>query len=337
MPAIAHPNETDYELFYRELHTFIPDILCDAHAHLWARAHLPPTGWDAFRQVTEEVVDLAAYRRYMAELLPGRCVVGGLLLPGAVAATGGQLKAQNELTAAEAGREPGWGGALLVTPEMDPEHVREEVRRLHLKGLKCYHVRSGENPSWEAEIPAYLPEPQVRVAHEEGLWITLHMVKARAVADPSNQHWIRHYCETYPNMQLILAHAARGFNPYHTIEGLMALRGLPNLWCDMSAVTEVGACEAIIEILGHDHLLYGSDFPVSHLRGRCVAIGDGFVWLYEDTLDWNTVSFKPLQPVLIGLESLRVLKQAVWHCHLDDSQIEDIFCNNVQRLLERLT
>ena len=117
------------------------------------------------------------------------------------------------------------------------------------------------------------------------------MVKARAVADPSNQHWIRHYCETYPDMQLILAHAARGFNPYHTIEGLAALRGLPNLWCDMSAVADTGACEAIIEILGHDRLLYGSDFPVSHLRGRCVAIGDGFVWLYDDTLDWKTPRF----------------------------------------------
>ena len=101
----------------------------------------------------------------------------------------------------------------------------------------------------------------------------------------------------------------------------------------MSAVTDVGACEAIIETLGHDRLLYGTDFPVSHLRGRCVAIGDGFLWLYDDTLDWQTASFQPLQPVFVGLESLRVLKQAAWHCRLGDSQVEDIFCNNVRRLL----
>jgi glutamate-1-semialdehyde 2,1-aminomutase len=158
-------------------------------------------------------------------------------------------------------------------------------------------------------------------------------VRARAVADPSNQHWIRYFCETYPDMQLILAHAARGFNPYHTIEGLGALRGLTNLWCDMAAVTDVGACEAIIEILGHERLLYGTDFPVSHLRGRCVAVGDGFVWLYEDTLDWDAVSFQPLHPVFIGLESLRALKQAAWHQRLRDGQIEDIFANNARRLL----
>jgi len=336
MAAIAHASEADQELFQRELNGFVPDVIVDAHAHLWARSHLPPAGWESFRQVEEEVIDLAAYRRRMAELLPGRRLAGGLLLPGAVGATGDQLQAQNELIAGEVSAHPNWRGSMLVTPQMDAEFVRQEVRRLRLSGLKCYHAQSGQASSWEADIPDYLPEPHVKVAHEEGLCITLHMVKARAAADPSNQRWIRHYCQTYPNMQLILAHAGRGFNPYHTIEGLRALKGLPNLWCDMAAVTEVGACEAIIEILGHDHLLYGSDFPVSHLRGRCVAMGDGFVWLYEDTLDWNTVSFKPLQPVLVGLESLRVLKQAVWHCRLRDSQIEDIFCNNARRLLERL-
>jgi glutamate-1-semialdehyde 2,1-aminomutase len=297
----------------------------------------------------EEVVDLAAYQRRMAELLPGRRVAGGLILPGAVGATDGQVQAQNELVAAEAaadpsaslracpehreGTSPGWRGAMLVSPDMDPEYVRGEVRRLGLSGLKCYHVRSGLAVSWDADIPAYLPETQVKVAHEEGLCITLHMVKARAVADPSNQHWIRYYCETYPDMQLILAHAARSFNPYHAIEGLTALRGLPNLWCDMSAVADVGACEAIIDILGHERLLYGTDFPVSHLRGRCVAIGDGFLWLYDDTLDWRTASFQPLQPVFVGLESLRVLRQAAWHCRLTDSQVEDVFCGNVRRLL----
>jgi glutamate-1-semialdehyde 2,1-aminomutase len=337
MPLVSHVIEADLEIFRRELDGFVPDTLCDAHMHLWAKSHLPPTGYDTFREL-EDVVDLAAYRQRMAQLLPGRRVEGGLILPGAVGAIGGpgggQIALQNAFTGAEVEANPGWRGAMLVTPEMDPEYVREEVRRLGLRGLKPYHVQGARTPSWEAEIPDYLPEAQVKVANKEGLCITLHMVRARAVADPSNQHWIRHYCEKFPRMQLILAHAARGFNPYHTIEGLAALQGLPNLWCDMSAVADVGACEAIIDVLGHDRLLYGSDFPISHLRGRCVAIGDGFLWLYDDSLDWTTASFQPLQPVFVGLESLRVLKQAAWHCRLGDREVEDIFRNNARRLLD---
>ena len=336
MPTIAHASEADRELFERELDSFVPDVIFDVHAHLWAKAHLPPDGWDTFRDLEEDAVDLAAYCRRMAELLPGRRIEGGLCLPGAVAAVGDRLQAQNEFVAHEVQTHPAWRGSLLVTPQMDPEYLRQEVRRLALSGLKCYHVQSGREVTWEADIPDYLPEAQVRVAHEEGLCITLHMVKARAVADPSNQRWIRHYCETYPGMQLILAHAARGFNPHHTIEGLPTLSGLSNLWCDMAAVTEAGACEAIIEILGHDRLLYGSDFPVSHLRGRCVAVSDGFVWLYDDTLDWSKASFQPLQPVFVGLESLRILKQAARHQRLAEAQVEDIFSNNARRLLGRL-
>lgn len=224
---------------------------------------------------------------------------------------------------------------MLTGPHMDAEFIRQEVRRLGLSGLKCYHLQSKTQPTWDSDLPDYLPEEHIKVAHEEGLHITLHMVKSRAVADPSNQRWIRHYCETYPNMRLILAHAARGFNVYHTIEGLASLKGLSNLWCDMSAVTEVGACEAIIETLGHDRLLYGSDFPVSHMHGRCMVIGDGFLWLYDDSLDWAAMSHEPLQPVFIGLESLRILKQAAWNCRLTDSQVEDIFHNNGLRLLNR--
>ncbi len=74
---------------------------------------------------------------------------------------------------------------------------------------------------------------------------------------------------------------------------------------------------------------------MSHLRGRCVAIGDSFVWLYDDTLNWDTISFQPVRPVFVGLESLRVLKQAAWHQRLSDSQVEDIFCNNLSRLAAR--
>lgn len=333
MPSITSPAEADLSLFRRELDSFVPDRIFDAHAHLWARAHVPPGTSPAFESAAQEVVGLDEYRRLMAALLPGREIAGGLFIPGAIGAQGADLAAENELVAREAMADSHCRNALLVSPEMDEDLVRAEVRRLRPVGLKCYHLRSKAQPTWEAEIPDYLPEGHVRVAHEEGLCIVLHIVRSRALADPSNQRWIRRYCEQFPHMNLILAHAGRGFNPYHTMEGIRALRDLPNVWCDASAVTEVGALEAIIRTLGHSRLLYGSDFPISHLRGRCVAIGDGFVWLYEETLTWDAVSFQPVQPTLVGLESLRALKQAAWHCHLPDRQVEDIFYNNAIRLL----
>ena len=108
--------------------------------------------------------------------------------------------------------------------------MRQEVRRLGLAGLKPFSTYAQIENFWQAEIPDYLPEPIMAVADEEGWTITLHMVRQRGVADPPNQHWIRHYCEKYPRAHLILDHCARGFNPYQVVEGLGALKGLDNLW-----------------------------------------------------------------------------------------------------------
>jgi glutamate-1-semialdehyde 2,1-aminomutase len=206
------------------------------------------------------------------------------------------------------------------------------VRANGFVGLKPYHTMAQvEGPTFLAPIGAYLAEEHVRIAHEERLTITLHMVRNRALADPANQATIRRYCERYPNMRLILAHAARGFNPWHTIEGIHSLAGLDNVWFDTSAVTEAGAFEAIVETMDHRRLMYGSDFYVSHLRGRCVAIGDSFHWFYAEEMNLAEKHIT-LRPVLIGLESLRSLALACRRLKLNDEQVEDIFYNNAAAL-----
>ena len=64
----------------------------------------------------------------------------------------GDLAAISRFAAAEARRDPGCRAEMLVTPDMDPEHVREEVRRHGFAGLKCYHIYSARPrptiPTW---------------------------------------------------------------------------------------------------------------------------------------------------------------------------------------------
>ena len=92
------------------------------------------------------------------------------------------------------------------------------------------------------------------------------------------------------------------------------------------------AHQAIMRIIGHDKLMYGSDLPVSHQRGRSLSAADAFVWLDEESPVWGEKHTK-IEPVLVGLEHLRSVKWACWSEHLTDSQVEDIFWNNSARLL----
>ena len=316
----------DQEFFDRELRTFVPDRVYDAHCHLWhTRPQCQPEGQP---DEVPQQCDYDLYRRCIDGLHPGRDVAALFIpFPG----ERGQMHEASAWIAAQVRRDPRCRGEFFVRPEDDPEWVRQEVRRLGLGGLKCYHTMSPSTPTWEAEIPTYLPEPIVRVAHEEGWFITLHLVKRRAAADPGNIRWIRHYCRTYPDMKLILAHSARGFQPAHNLEGLPQLTGLDNLYFDSSANCDPIAHLAILRTFGHERLLYGSDFFISHLRGRPVAAGDSFLWLTEQSPVWGEKHLR-ISPVLVGLEHLRSLKWACWAAGLSDTQVEDLFWNNAARL-----
>ena len=323
-------TDEDKLMIEREIEPFLPDRIFDAHAHLFTHDHFPGGALGGFAD-TPNPQGLQEFYDYSEWIHPGGRTKGGLFFGLAFM---GDRTANNEYIAAEVNGPLGENafGQMIISPDMEPEYIMAEVKRLGFVGLKCYHTMAQvDGPTWNAPIEAYLPEEHMRVANTLGLSITLHMVRDRALADPLNQATIRRYCEAYPDMQLILAHAARGFNPWHTIEGIHALAGLNNVWFDTSAVTEAGAFEAIIETMGHERLFYGTDFHVSHIRGRCVAIGDSFHWFYAHDMDTEEKHIK-LEPVLVGLESLRSLRLAFQRLKLSDGQIEDIFYNNAKQL-----
>ena len=318
-------NTTDKEFFAREIESFLPDRIFDAHTHLW-RSDLAP--WRV--KHAPDSITYAVFKDLISDLYPNR-EINALFIPSVQPDSKGSFEYANAWIGEAIKCSQNNRGLFFVRPKDDPEWVRKEVRRLGLHGLKCYHTSSQVNPTWEAEIPDYLPEEFVKVAHQEKWVITLHLVRSRAVADPSNIHWIRHYCNQYPDMRLILAHSARGFQPAHNIEGLNAVTNLPNLFFDSSANCEPIAHQAILRICGHKKLMYGSDFPVSHSRGRSVSVADSFLWLYEETPVWGEKHLS-IESTLVGLEHLRSLKWACWAERLKDKQVEDIFFGNALRV-----
>jgi len=318
----------DRQLFARELETFVPDRIYDVHGHLYRTSF-----WDdppALLAAGPPDITLEVYREQMSWLFPNR-KVHGMHFPLAFVEDTGP---GNAWVSQEIKKDPLARGQFLVRPTDDPEWVRQEVRRLGLRGLKPFSTYAAVDDFWEAQIPDYLPEPIARVADQEAWSVTLHIVRSRGIADQTNQHWIRRYCENYPRMQLILDHSARGFNPYHVLEGLPELTGLDNLWIDTSVVCNSLAIEAALRIIGPERMLYASDYNISHYRGTNLGVADTFLWLYEDTPVWNSASYKThIAPTLVGIENLRAIKAAFWAARLTDTQVENFFWSNAANLL----
>lgn len=222
---------------------------------------------------------------------------------------------------------------MLASPSDNPEVVAQELRRGHFCGLKVYHCYSDQLDTMAAGIEAFTPEWMWEILNEVKGVLMLHIVRPRAIADPANQSALRRLCRAYPHVRVILAHVARSFNYRHAREGLHAVADLDNAVVDTSAVCEKESMLAALKILGPKRVLWGSDYPVSELRGRCVTTGDGFHWLHPAPQAAPSEPNAPKNLTLVGIESLLSLREACEDLGLTQGDLHDIFLHNAQRTL----
>lgn len=315
-----------------ELQQYLPPALFDSHAHLFRRHMFKPAMGNSMREAPD-LTTVDVWRAEMEQQLGQGRLAGGMFTPAPFVAPK-DIHDENRWMLDMLSKQTGhFKGLALVAPELTADEMTQYLTMPAFAGFKPYHVYShySERSTYYAPLDSYLPEWAWRMADEHGLVILLHMVRERALADPDNQREIREMCLRYPQAKLVLAHAARGFHAPNTQKGLPALRGLQNVWFDMSGICESTAIKAILDEVGPTRLMWGSDFPVSIMRAKAVTVGDSFVWLYEDRIDWKAIS-PAVEPVLVGLESLRALLQAIDDCNLNEQDKQDIFCDNALRL-----
>ncbi|WP_163379963.1 aminotransferase class III-fold pyridoxal phosphate-dependent enzyme [Cyclobacterium sp. SYSU L10401] len=305
---------------------FLPDRVWDSHAHIYQTGDLnlkEPGLWTG----GPASVGIPEWASGVKPFFPGARLLGGLFFPAPLPLA--DIHASNTFLREQLEQDPRSRGLALVRPEMRVEDLAETLAHPQVVGLKPYHVYSREKPTPQSSISGFFPEYWWQWAHERKAVVMMHIMKDRAITDPSNQETIRRMCLQYPGIRLVLAHVARSFHGPHAA-GISALKDLPNVWFDMSGICEPQAMMSVLHHFGPGRLLWGSDFPVSSLRGKAITVGDGFIWLDQQSCDWEKAW---AEPSLVGIESLRALKQACEWMGLNKNDREQIFCNNGMRLL----
>ena len=174
---------------------------------------------------------------------------------------------------------------MVVSPDDDPRQVADALRKRLFCGLKVYHCYANRRDTMQASIREYVPEWMWEILHETQGVLMLHIVRDEAIADADNQKQLRDFALKYPRTRIILAHVARSFNYRHARKGLAAIEDLDNVVVDTSAIGESEAFRTALIRLGPQRVLWGSDFPVSEMRGRCVSTGGKFFWLHPEIVD----------------------------------------------------
>jgi len=317
---------------------FIPEKVFDIHAHLFNIEYLPNIGVPgSIFAGCGPVADKERYEELQKPLYHGvkQLRLNLVSTPDKSMSdlTNGYRSRCNEFLIEYLKHNPMDVGEAFVLPgDTDPD-IEKLLGHPNIRGLKCYHLTAGKESTWQAEIDDYLPESAWRVANERGLCITLHMVKDAALADSGNLEIIRRKAKQYPHAKLILAHAARGFAPWTTLEGLKQLDNFSNIYFDVSAVCEPTAIFAVLKAAGAARVLWGSDFPVSMMRGKCISIAGTFLWLNQTELA-KLGDAAAAEACLVGIENLNALAQACDMLDLNRGEVEDIFYNNAMKVFD---
>jgi glutamate-1-semialdehyde 2,1-aminomutase len=325
MKVADRPIGLDQRLL-QELTKFVPAEVFDAHAHLvMPAANLPP-------HLDGQRFGLNEYRRMVGSWLPGRQT--GALVFG-FPSRDNDRGAINRWIGEEIAQAEGPGlfrGLVLTAPQDDPGQVEALLRGGVFVGIKPYHLYAPMADTRQAAIEAFAPEWMWDLCHAHDGLLMLHIMRDRAISDEANLTALARLTRRYPRCRLILAHVGRSFS-YRQAGGLAALVDLGNVWVDTSAITERETLRLAAETLGADRILFGTDFPISNLRGRCVATGEFFTWVYTEKEPPATEADNPGQMTLIGIESLMCLREAAEDCALSPSEVTAIFSGNARRLL----
>ena len=311
------------------IQAFLPDQVFDIHAHIYQKSDLLPSVFGFMAEGLAE--DLPSWQKGLGEMIGEKRLCGGLFFPYPVVQPGDIPKVNDYLFSQIKGR-PMMKGLSLLSPESKPADIFYLQNNPQFTGFKPYHTFSSTKPTFASKTSDFIPEWAWKSADERGLLIMLHLVRDAALSDSSNLQEITEHCRKYPNARLVLAHAGRGFHASNTVKSIALLRGLENVWFDTSAICEADALTAILYEFGPRRLLWGSDFPISSMLGKCVTVGDNFVWLDPETINWDGLS-PQCHPLPIGLESLLALKKAADDFGLNSDDMKDIFADNALRLL----
>jgi len=330
MKYVTTLTPRDQQIAAQRLSGFLPDEVYDIHAHPYNAEHFAPGEW-AF-MAEQPVQGCREHRAALQRYMPVKTLHGLYFgMPRKTAdrpAINAWLADEVKVHGTPLSR-----GLMLVSAADDPAMVAAALRSGRFCGIKVYHCYASRPDTMNAHVTEYAPEWMWEILHEVRGILLLHIVRDGAIEDPSNRQEVRRLCRAYPNMRLILAHIARSFSYRNARRGLHTMADLDNVVVDTSAVCESEAFRAALKVLGPRRVLWGSDFAVSEVRGRCVSTGDLFFWLHPELLRNDYAAPTNNDMTLVGIESLLCLREACEDTGLNQGDLNDIFCANALRLL----
>ena len=328
-------TDLDRAVYRDEIEPWLPDRILDFHVHVSLPEHTGPiaperiaSNWAMEVGTEQSWEDL---RSVYASLFPDRqvaCVAFGNVYQET------HTDANNAYVLDGARQTDNRAVALLCTrPEWPAERVAEGLGRGYA-GIKPYPdlVPGGG----EVSVFDFLPHRHLRPLDEAGGILMLHLPRAGRVGDPNNVREIREIRQRYPRVRVVIAHVGRAYCLPTAQRGLPGLADDAGIVFDISANLNGDVFRYALDLVGPDRLLFGSDLPITLLRGMREHVGDKYINYTSALYSWNTNRKSPedeARYTFFLYEEIRALIGAIERSGLDKAAMARIMHDNGMKLL----
>jgi hypothetical protein len=239
----------------------------------------------------------------------------------------------------------GWHGLAVCRPQWTAKEAERVLDMPGIIGFKPYYAMIGKSEATrdgfiESSIFDFLPRHQLEVLNARGAWVTLHVPRADRLGHPENIREIKEIRRRYPDIVLAIAHLGRSYTEPHAREAIPQLTEDKGLYWDNCAVLNPAVHRIAFETIGPDNILYGTDNPVFYMRGRRQWRDRTYINRTSYPFHFNKEREAPeieAKYTLYMYEALKAIKDVSAELGLSRKQIEGIFHNNAQGLIERVS
>jgi len=332
--ADAYYHRVDKPFYRERLEDFLPRKMIDIHAHATSPAEIipgapAPSFWA--ERVCPNGMTVEALLESYRLLFPGkevRPVIFPYPSPRFDPAKG------NEYVSKES-RRLGLRCLILTDPAWSAEELERYVEAGGFVGLKPYpSMARGKTPE-RVEIYDFLPTHHLELADRKRWLIILHIPRPGRLMDQVNLRQLMELDRTYPRARVVVAHVGRSYCDRYA-ESLDELADSRNLLFDISANANQLVFERLIDTVGTERVLFGSDLPVTAMHSRRICEGDNYVNIILDA-DWEDNHTRIGQPedeiTFFLYEAIDAFRRAADRVGLGRKEIEMIFFRNAERLV----
>lgn len=336
----------DQLVYETQLRDFLPERIIDVHTHVWRAADYPSgaalgdartVSWPSKVADDNPIEDLLATYR---ELLPGKQVTP-LVFPSLPE---NNLEVINTY-AAEVSRQANVPALIFSDPAWSAEEFERRVIAGGFLGAKSYLTMAPSYlPTKEIRIYDYFPPHQLEVMNRRRWLMMLHIPRDQRLKDPVNLGQMLEIERNYPTLQCIIAHVGRAYCNHDVGNAFEVLAETRRMCFDFSANTNDWVFARLLETVGAQRVLFGTDLPILRMRMRRTVEDDHYVNLvpkgrYGDVSgdkNMGEVEGAEAEQLTFFLyEELLAFRRAAEEVGLSTTDIADVFYNNASKMIER--